>query len=528
MNFALVRRAVAVAALGALVVRVGISARQSLWADEFFSLAMATGHSLEQPAAQSRPALGDFVEGNGPAPAAHWQGYLRFDTPPAGIDRVSRAVALSDTNPPLYYLALSLWLRATGTGDLALRLFSIFWAIAATPLIWVLARETGGERAAVVALGFYAVAPMSVYYSTEGRMYSMAWCLAAAVGWLTLQLHRRGPRPVLVIGWIIAAAAALLTHYFLAFVLLAMGLWLLLEPGRMPRWLTVISGAAAIAAVAPWYVHVPATLTAWRVTGDWLNGHQSPLQLLVAPAELALGGFGTPGIWSLPGVFSPIGGLLIVLLVGWAALRRSWPDWTPTVRLLLLWAAAAALGPVALDLVRHTTASHINRYALGAFPATLALVSAVLMRQRVGFAAAWAAALLLVWSPALGLLAWRASRAGEPYDLAAHYIEARMPPGGIVIVHGIPSSVVGIARYLSPTVPLVAWVGQLGERTAPADIQRLIVGRPGVAVVNLHAVGAPANEVDWLYHHTTTTDAWKLQGAHLYWFRPDSGVVFTR
>ena len=37
-----------------------------MWADEIFSLAMATGHSLEHPAVEANPALGDFME---PGPA---------------------------------------------------------------------------------------------------------------------------------------------------------------------------------------------------------------------------------------------------------------------------------------------------------------------------------------------------------------------------------------------------------------------------------------------------------------------------
>ena len=219
----------------------------------------------------------------------------------------------------------------------------------------------------------------------------------------------------------------------------------------MPRWLTVAIGAVALAAVLPWHLHVPAMLAAWRVTGNWLSGDQSALQLLIAPVELALGGFGTPGIWSLPAAFSPLCGLLIILLIGWAGLQRSWPKWTPAVRLLLLWVAAAGLGPVdGRSAASYITASHINRYALGAFPAVLALVSALVVRQRSAIAVAWTAVLLLLWTPALGLLAWRASRAGEPFDLAAHYAEIRMPAGGLLIVHGIPSSVVGVARYLSP------------------------------------------------------------------------------
>jgi hypothetical protein len=46
----------------AAVPRLFLAARQDLWADELFSLAVATGHSLEHPASAAVPALGDFVE----------------------------------------------------------------------------------------------------------------------------------------------------------------------------------------------------------------------------------------------------------------------------------------------------------------------------------------------------------------------------------------------------------------------------------------------------------------------------------
>ena len=46
----------------AVVLRLVLAGERGLWADELFSLAMATGHSLEHPAAEADPARGDFVE----------------------------------------------------------------------------------------------------------------------------------------------------------------------------------------------------------------------------------------------------------------------------------------------------------------------------------------------------------------------------------------------------------------------------------------------------------------------------------
>ncbi len=46
----------------AAILRIAVAGRSGLWADEIFSLAMATGHSLEHPAAAAQPKQGDFVE----------------------------------------------------------------------------------------------------------------------------------------------------------------------------------------------------------------------------------------------------------------------------------------------------------------------------------------------------------------------------------------------------------------------------------------------------------------------------------
>ena len=111
--------------LAGLGVRLASALRPGLWGDEVFSLAMATGHSLEHPAASAQPSLGDFVEPRQAQFPQVFQRYAEHDDPPAGAGRVIRAVLLSDTSPPLYYLLLNGWTRLFGTGDAALRLFSV-------------------------------------------------------------------------------------------------------------------------------------------------------------------------------------------------------------------------------------------------------------------------------------------------------------------------------------------------------------------------------------------------------------------
>ncbi|MDQ2669212.1 MAG: glycosyltransferase family 39 protein, partial [Gemmatimonadota bacterium] len=385
----------ALLALG-LVLRLVVSARQSLWADEVFTLAMATGHSLEHPADAARPELGDFVQGDGARPAAEWARYVRFDSAGIAPRRILRAVALSDTSPPLYYLAVAVWLRVTGVRDSMLHLFSVFWWLLTVPLLWSLALEVGGPRAGRVALALYAIAPMSIYYGTEVRMYSMAWCLAALLAWISLRLSRNGGAGWLA-GWVLTAAAGLLTHYFFVFPVAGAAVWLLSHSNRARR-VSLLGAALAVAAlVFWWYAGLPESLEAWRVTGGWLKGRLGPLDLLANGVKLVLAGLSSPGVAYAPTWVAAAGLAIVVAAIGYAAVRRLLPSCTPPVLLLLLTVAAAALGPVFVDALQGTYTSAIARYALAALPATIALFGGVLAAFPGRQPAAWIGALAVVW-----------------------------------------------------------------------------------------------------------------------------------
>ena len=305
----------------AVVLRFVLAGERGLWADELFSLAMATGHSLEHPAADADIAQGDFVEQREAQPPAAYARYLEHENPPAGARRVIRAVQLSDTSPPLYYLLLNLWTRRAGTSDLALRLFSVLWALAAFPLIWLLAERLGGRSAAFSSALLYALAPLSLYYSVEGRMYAMLWFLAVAFIWLTLRLHDRGPeRPTLLL-WVVTAVAGFLTHYFFAFVWAAGVLWLVLHPGRITRSYQAAGVLVTIALLVPWYVQVPASLGRWRVTGSWLNGPLSVTQAISAPILLAWNLVAGRGVWG-GSRWSDRFLAALLLVLAWAVWRR--------------------------------------------------------------------------------------------------------------------------------------------------------------------------------------------------------------
>ncbi len=485
----------------AALVRVGVVPRQGLWVDEIFSLAMATGHSLEHPAAAANPALGDFMQSARPLPASAYRRYMEHEEPAAGPGRVIRAVLMSDSSPPLYYLMLDAWTQLVGTSDWALRLFSIFLSIACIPILAALARQLGGRRAVIPACILFALAPESVFYSTEGRMYSLVWVLVLSTAWLTLALHRRGAAPGLLLLWIVASAAGLLTHYFFAFVWGALCLWLLLHPHRLGRRMIVLAVAITGVLVVPWYMLLPGSMSAWRVTRGWLNLVPGNFNARTAQFKIAWSYFSSVGDWS-----APIDRMLMVVLLI-AALAALWKAGRQAVgmrwQMLWLWVIAADLGLLVFDVWQGTYTRAVYRYAIAGMPAAFLLAAVGLARLPAAVRGSVLAVIVILWIPGLRHIYTDDSRAGSPFREVAASLSARTDASDVIIVHSIPSGVLGIARYFQGAADIAPWVGQLGTRRIPEDVTALTDGKRRIFLVKIHEVGEPNPEETYLRDHAT-------------------------
>ncbi len=489
----------------ALLLRLPVVVQPGLWCDEIFSLAMATGHSLEHPATSADPARGDYVEPVGSAPARVFRRYVESEAPPANAARVIQAVRRSDTSPPFYYLALAWWVRFAGTSDASLRLFSLACALAALPLLWSIGRDVGGVRVATIACTCFALAPPALYYSTEGRMYALTWLLGLLLAQLALALARRGPRPGIVAAWIAVASCGLLTHYFVGFVFAAVVAWLLVHGGERVGRPTVLAMVAAVGAVvAPWYAGVPASLAAWRVTGTWLDTPLTAGQLVYGVLRLGGSLVNGYGIWRGIPLTMPVQLGLLAVLAAAVVQRGVRPLVTRERQLVLLWLLACVVGPVLLDVVRHTAMSRIERYALPGLPAAMLVLALAIdhVFRPVGIAVL--VGTVIAWLPGIREVAKSSPRYWEPFPAVAAELAGWTEPDDLVIVHSIPSGVIGVARYVDPATPVASWVVQLGGRTVPADAAALVAGRCRIAVVRTHDLASgPSALEEWLRGNAT-------------------------
>lgn len=516
--------------LAGVGLRIAAASRTGLWADEIFSLAMATGHSLEHPAAEADTTLGDFVEPRDPVPAGAFARYVEQETPPAGARRVVHAVLLSDTNPPLYYLLLNPWTRLFGTGDAALRLFSAWWAVLSLPLIWLIGRQVGDGRTARSATVLFALSPLGLYYSAEGRMYALLLFTSLALVWATLRLSREAGGVRDGILWVAAGVAGLLIHYFFAFVWLACAAWLVLRTRGGRRRTVLALAALAMLAVLPWYLEVPTSLGQWRVTAGWLDGDLPWPGALWRPVELAiemLAGRSYLGGWQQAQQVVEA----IVLILAAVLLARRRLRWLFEGDRLLLWACAAAscTGPLAFDILMGTTTTTEPRYVLPALPALILILAASLSHAGTRVHAALLAVVLLAWLPGLVDTAFPgdSTRPWQPYPEIARRLETRLDPEDLVFLSSTPSGVIGVARYLDADVSVVAWVQQLGTRQ-PDDAARLAAGHRRVALAEVTHLGRGSLVRSWLEEHgrQVAQDTFPSSSSEIAYFVPASGDVF--
>jgi len=514
------------------LLRVGLADRHGLWADELFSLAMATGHSLEHPAAIADPGHGDFIEAVVALPPSAYSRYVQHDSPPAGPARVVRAVFLSETSPPIYFLLLNGWTRVLGTSDSALRLFSIMWSLACFPIIWSLARQVGGRAASLPACVLFTFSPACLFYSTEGRMYSLVWFLTAGAMLLTLDLHRHGFRWGTFLLWVGAGAAGLLTHYFFIFAWAGSLAWLLLYPGKFGRvW--IVSGIILVGlSVLPWYRHLPESLANWRVTNNWLNLEPEGYDSLTAFLFLPWSFLSIRGVWGVPPRYDLINMGIFLVLAATMVGKLKWSLFLERRRLLWIWLLSPCVGVLAFDIWRGTYAMAVPRYVLAGMPAAFLLVGLGIGRLHAWPRWIFLSLIVLLCTIGIRRQFLNQSRSYEPTRQVGQMLVEITSASDLVIVHSIPSGVAGIARYMEAAgasqngVGFASWVGQLDQRRVPQDLQKLATGRKQIILVKIHEVGAPAPEETWLELSANSKEKKQYEGISWQIFQPCGADTF--
>ena len=123
-------------------------------------------------------------------------------------------------------ITVAIWGRVVGWSEWSLRFPSVFFGTLIPPLLAVTALALTRRRlaGALVAL-LAALHPLLVYYSQEARMYALLTALSVLLGYLIIHIASNPERRRLYwVAYVAVATAAVYTHYFAFFLLLALGI----------------------------------------------------------------------------------------------------------------------------------------------------------------------------------------------------------------------------------------------------------------------------------------------------------------
>jgi hypothetical protein len=162
------------------------------------------------------------------------------------------AAIVGDVHPPTWYLIERAFSSVLGTSEVVLRLPSLLLGLLAIYLTWYVARHLN-DMMGLVAAGIMAVAPFTVYYSVEARVYSLLMCatLVAIIG----ALERR---PILLS---LGTMLILMSHNTAAVYMPAIGLlaWNRMGFRRAATWIAI--------GMIPWLLWLPTMLNQASVMG---------------------------------------------------------------------------------------------------------------------------------------------------------------------------------------------------------------------------------------------------------------------
>ncbi len=265
-----------------------------------------------------------------------------------------------DGNPPLYYMALHLWMEVVGNGPADTQGLSVAISLLAVPGgLWA-GWSLFGKRAGLICAALGAFNPFLTVYAQETRMYSLMVVLSLllSAAFIHIYVFRRRQYLPLFVGLL---AAILYTHSWGIFVtagtLVAFAILLVQSDDRRALLKDGLIGyGIALVLYIPW---LPTLLYQTQNTGaPWLNPPRfgAPVQIskqllgggTVTVALLLAAGSGLVGVLS-----RKIAGdkertaVLTALAIGFATLAIAWlfsqvsPAWT--TRYL-----GVALGPIFL------------------------------------------------------------------------------------------------------------------------------------------------------------------------------------
>jgi uncharacterized membrane protein len=246
--------------------------------------------------------------------------------------------------PPAYYVLLRAWEFLAGRGEFALRYPSVIAGVLSLVLVYRLGRRGLGTSTGVVAVLLLALQPFHFYYSQDARPYTLMMVEAILMIYFFDRLCRE-PQLRWWAAFGLTGAVAMLTHYFMAFMVAALCLYLVLHVRAHRRvFLMWFGGLAAVGAVMLiWLIASRAGRLVVRTlrgfTWEGLLDRLAPAQRMLTDVMFGAIAHPAPEWVALIAALASIG-LIVALARPWRTLRPggAWllPAWLIVPVVLLI------------------------------------------------------------------------------------------------------------------------------------------------------------------------------------------------
>jgi mannosyltransferase len=406
----------------------------------------------------------------------------------------------ADTMPPLYYLALHLWMRL-GTDIATLRLLNVLISLTIVALTFRLVNSLFDLRTATAATLLTAVSPFQIYHAQELRMYGLL-CLNLLLYlafFSRIYMNQDHPARLLWIGLVAAGTLAMYSHNLAALTILSANLLLLLQRRWRLLGRLVLAQVAILFLASPWLVMVPGQIA--KIQRAFWTPRPGLLELVQALVTFHTD-LPVPR-WMLPIAVTVT--LFCFVLVVYQLVRDRWKE--RPVQLLI---AFACFPPVLIFGFSYVMRPlFVPRGFILSSVAYYALAAVVL----VGRAPRLVRGSLLVSFVTVGLLALPStyifnSFPRSPFQSAVTFLRPRIRPGDVVL-HDNKLSYFP-ARYYAPDLRqtfLPDEPGSHNDTLAPATQDAMGIW----PVEGLRGVTDDASRI-WFVFFTRTVGEWGERG----------------
>lgn len=151
---------VTVAMIVGAILRFSTIESRSVWGDEISSLAMATGHAWFPVAEEQNIHSAAYYRESVSLPSNYFSENLV-------------TLLKTDTQGPLYYFLLNLWLHIFGTSDLALRSLSAFVSVCSIPVIYALGYQLSSAKVGAYGALIFSLASFQIAFAQYSRPYAL-------------------------------------------------------------------------------------------------------------------------------------------------------------------------------------------------------------------------------------------------------------------------------------------------------------------------------------------------------------------